>query len=452
MMKRSCKIFISVEDNNKTRAYNQFKTITGARYKHIKKFMFIFFLIGFTTASAQKELTLADCYSLSEQNHPIAKQNELIPQQNELNTDILYTKKYPKIDLDAQATYQSEVIGFPVPDPGLLFETPNKDQYRATITANQLIYGGGTINAAIDEEISKSKTQQQMVQVELYQLKPKINQLYFSILLIQEKKELLLAKQHQLQEKLKEVKAGIKYGAILPSSDSVLEAELLKLSQELTELNSNKLNLIQTLEKYVGIELGDAINLAHPKNSETLSSAVTRPELDLFNLQKDQIDFSSEIISKNKRPKLYGFAQGGIGNPGLNPLDNAFVPFYYVGVKLNWNVFDWNKSKKQKESLEINKLFIETEKEQFELNNSIQLEQQEIEINKYEDFTISDQSIIDLHKKILQTADSQLKNGIITSSVYIEKLTDLYQAENNLKTHQIQLLLSQANYKTIQGI
>ena len=418
----------------------------------MKNFIIIIFLIAFTAAFSQEELTLADCYLLSERHHPIAKQNDLIPQQNELKTDILYTKKYPKIDLDAQATYQSEVIGFPVANPGLLFESPNKDQYRATVTVNQLIYGGGTINAAIEEEISKSKTQQQMVQVELYQLKPKINQLYFSILLIQEKRDLLLAKQNQLEEKLKEVKAGIKYGSILPSSDSVLEAELLKLNQELTELESNKLNLVQTLEKYLGAQIAETTTLAYPEHSENFSSSVDRPELDLFNLQKDQVDFSSDIISKNKRPKLYGFAQGGIGNPGMNPLENAFVPFYYVGVKLNWNVFDWNKSKKQKESLEINKLFIDTEKEQFELNNSIQLEQQEIEINKYKDFTISDQSIIDLHKKILKTADSQLKNGVITSSVYIEKLTDLYQAENNLKTHYIQLLLSQANYKTIQGI
>ena len=418
----------------------------------MKKIISIIFLIGFATAFAQEELSLTDCYSLAELNHPIAKQNALIPQQNELKTDILYTKKYPKIDLDALATYQSEVIGLPVDDPGLLFEVPNKDQYRATLTVNQLIYGGGTVNAAIDEENSKSKTQQQMIQVELYQLKPKINQLYFSILLIQEKKDLLLAKQNQLKEKLNEVRAGIKYGSILPSSDSVLEAELLKLNQELTELESIKLNLVQSLEKYLGVQIGETTTLAYPEHSENLTSSVNRPELDLFNLQKDQVDFSSDIISKNKRPKIYGFAQGGVGNPGMNPLENAFVPFYYVGVKLNWNVFDWNKSKKQKESLEINKLFIDSEKEQFELNNSIQLEQQIIEINKYKDFTYSDQSIIDLHKKILKTADSQLKNGVITSSVYIEKLTDLYQAENNLKTHQIQLLLSQANYKTIQGI
>jgi outer membrane protein TolC len=406
----------------------------------------------FLTAYSQEELSLTQCYSLAETNHPIAKQNELIPQQNKLNTDIINTNKYPKLDFSAQASYQSDVIKLPVDNPDLLFELPNKDQYRTTLTVNQLIYGGGSINATIDEENSKSKTQQQTVKVELYQLKPKINQLYFSILLLQEKKDLLLAKQNQLKEKLSEVIAGIKYGSILPSSDSVIEAELLKLYQELSELESSRLNLVQSLEKYLGISITESTNFIYPDISQNLSGSVNRPELVLFNLQKDQIDYTSTILSKNRMPKVYGFAQGGYGNPGLNPLDNSFETFYVVGLKLNWNVFDWNKTKKQTQALEINKQFIETEKEKFELNTSIQLEQQIIEINKYKDFTKSDQSIIDLHKKIIKTADSQLKNGVITSSAYIEKLTDLYEAENNLKTHQIQLLLSQANYKTIQGI
>ena len=418
----------------------------------MKKIIFIIFLMVFTTVFSQEELSLTECYSLAESNHPIAKQNELIPQQSELNTDIINTKKYPKIDFDAQATYQSDVIHFPTENPGLLFELPNKDQYRATLTVNQLIYGGGSINAAVEDENAKSKTQQQNVQVELYQLKPKINQLYFSILLLQEKKDLLLSKQKQLQEKLKEVKAGIKYGALLSASDSVLEAELLKLEQQLTEIESSKTNLIQTLEKYLGISVDNSTTFIYPNNSETLSNSLNRPEIDLFNLQKDQIDYTSTIISKDRLPKVYGFAQGGYGNPGLNMLDNSFQAFYIVGLKLNWNVFDWNKTKKKTQALELNKQFIDTEKEKFELNTSIQLEQQMIEINKYQEFIISDQSIIELHKKILNTADSQLKNGVITSSVYIEKLTDLYEVENNLKTHQIQLLLSQANYKTIQGI
>ena len=418
----------------------------------MKNLFYVIVLMISITAFSQDELSLTDCYSLAEINHPIAKQNELIPQQNELNTDIINSNKYPKIDLSAQASYQSDVIKLPVDNPDLLFELPNKDQYRTTLTLNQLIYGGGSINAAIEDENAKSKTQQQIVHVELYQLKPTINQLYFSILLSQEKKDLLLAKQKQLREKLKEVRAGVKYGSVLPSSDSVLEAELLKLNQQLTEIESSKLNLFQSLEKYLGIPIAESTIFVYPDISENLSGSVNRPELDLFNLQKEQIDYTSTILSKNRLPKVYGFAQGGYGNPALNPLDNSFETFYVVGLKLNWNVFDWNKTKKQTQALEINKQFIDTEKQKFELNTSIQLEQQIIEINKYKDFTQSDQSIIDLHKQILKTADSQLKNGVITSSDYIEKLTDLYEAENNLKTHQIQLLLSQANYKTIQGI
>lgn len=416
------------------------------------KKIFLFLLLINLNALAQEPLSLETCYSLAETNYPKAKQSDLIPEQNELNKQIIQTGKYPKIELDAQATYQSEVIHFPTENPGLVFELPNKDQYRTTLTLNQLIYGGGTINAAIDEENAKSITQQQKITVELYQLKPKINQLYFSVLLLQEKNLLLLAKQKQIEEKKKEVLAGIKYGAILPTSDAILEAELLKIEQQLNDVYSSKQNLFQSLEKYLGIPITETTIFSYSEITKGLSETMIRPELELFNLQKAQIDNTTSLLSKNRLPKIYGFAQGGYGNPGLNMLDNSFQPFYYVGIKLNWNVFDWNKTKKQTQALEINKQFIDSEKEEFELQTSMQIDQQTLEISKYEKFIKSDQTIINLRKQILKTSESQLRNGVITSSDYIEKLTDLYESENDLKTHQIQLLLAHANYKVIQGI
>lgn len=417
----------------------------------MKKIIMFFLLVNFGVF-AQEQLSIKTCYSLAETNYPKARQSALIPEQNELNKQILQTGKYPKIELDAQATYQSDVVHFPTENPGLIFELPNKDQYRATLSLNQLIYGGGTIDAAIEEENAKSITQQKRINVELYQIKPKINQLYFSILLLQEKNSLLLAKQKQIKEKKKEVEAGIKYGAVLPSSGAVLEAELLKIEQQLTDINSSKQNLLQTLEKYLGIPILETTELTYPELMNNLSETLLRPELELFNLQKSQIDNTSSLLEKNRLPKIYGFAQGGYGNPGLNMLDNSFQPFYYVGLKLNWNVFDWNKTKKQTQVLEINKQLIDSEKEEFELQTSMQIEQQLLEIGKYNNFIKSDQTIIDLRKQILKTTESQLKNGMITTSDYIEKLTDLYESENDLKTHTIQLLLAQANYKVIQGI
>ncbi len=418
----------------------------------MKKIILIFTLLIGSNLIAQNQLDLESCYRLAEINYPKAKQNELINSQSALNSEIIKTQKYPKIDLDAQATYQSDVIHFPADNPGLIFELPNKDQYRATVTLNQLIYGGGTINAVIEEENTKSDALKQKISVDLYQLKPKINQLYFSVLLLQEKNSLLLLKQKQVEEKQKEIKAGIKYGAIIPTSDAVLGAELLKIKQQLTDIRNSKQNLIQSLEKYIGQSISNTTTLKYPSITNNLSDTINRPELELFNLQKSQIDNTASIINKNRLPKIYGFAQGGYGNPGLNMLDNNFQSFYYVGLKLNWNVFDWNKSNKQNQALEINKQIIDSEKEEFELQTSMQLEQQILELNKYNEFIQSDQEIIDLRKQILNTTESQLKNGVITSSDFIEKLTDLYEAETNLRTHRIQLLLAQANYKVIQGI
>lgn len=418
----------------------------------MKKLLILLFLfIGFSTY-AQEKLSLEQCYNLAETNYPKAKQSELVKEQSVINSEIIKTRKYPKIDLDAQATYQSDVIHFPVDNPGLVIELPNKDQYKATLTVNQLIYGGGTIDAAIEAENAKSLTQLQKVNVSLYQLKPNINQLYFSVLLLQEKKALLLAKEKQISEKLKEIKAGIKYGAVLPSSDAVLAAELLKVKQQLTDIESSRKNLFQSLEKYLGTNIPEGTVFEYPELSSELSSSLNRPELELFSLQKSQIDNSASLLKKNRIPKLYGFAQGGYGNPGINPLDNSFQTFYIVGLKLNWNVFDWGKINKQTQALELNKKIIDSEMEEFELKTSMQVEQQSLEIRKYNDFIKSDQTIIDLRKEILKTSESQLKNGVITSSDYVEKLTDLYEAETNLKTHQIQRLLAQANYKVIQGI
>jgi hypothetical protein len=81
---------------------------------------------------------------------------------------------------------------------------------------------------------------QQQTEVNLYQLRSRINQLYFSTFLLQERHAILMTKQEQLESKIKEVKSGIKFGAILPASEKVLEAEKLKIRQQLTEIKFDR--------------------------------------------------------------------------------------------------------------------------------------------------------------------------------------------------------------------
>jgi len=398
---------------------------------------------------AQEQLSLNQCYQLLDKNYPMLKQNELFEKQSSIDSEIITNKTLPQLNLEAQATYQSEVTQVPIPNTGI--DPLNKDQYRATATLNQLIYNDGFINASLEAKSAHLKTQKKQIEVNLYALKKEVNQLYFSILLLQEKKALLNAKKDQLNSRISEVKSGIEYGVILPASDKVLEAELIKIQQQFDEIGFNKKSMLNTLSSLIGFDLNDDIILENPHLEVAISNQINRPEIDLFNLKKEEIQANEQLLSKQKAPKLFGFATGGYGNPGLNMLDNSFTGFYTVGLKLNWNVFDWNSNKKERQSLSINKDIIDNETEIFNLNTNMELRQQELEMKKIETFIASDSNIIALRKDVLQSAESQLKNGVITSSAYITELTHLFEDENNLKTHIIQLLLVKANYNINKG-
>ncbi len=408
----------------------------------------VFFLLTIQTWS-QQQITLETCYQLVSENYPLVKQRALLESKNELELDALDTAKLPQLGFNAEAWYQSDVTQIPISNTGI--EPPNNDQYRATLSVNQLIYKGGSIDASSKVKLAQLKTQQKQLEVSLYQLKQQVNQLYFSILLTDESYNLLKTKQTQLETKLNEVKSGIQYGTILPSSDKVIEAELLRIKQQFSEIDNNKNLLIETLSAIIGKPINASVKFQEPKILTSITPSGQRPEMELFQLRKEEIESQQLLIQKENIPKLVGFASGGIGNPGLNMLENTFEPFYTVGMRLNWNVFDWNSNKKKRQSLMINKDIVDNEVEIFQLNNNIELNQYQTEINKISENIVIDSEIINLRKDVLLATESQLRHGVITASTYIIELTNLYDAENTMITHNIQLELAKANYNITQG-
>jgi len=411
----------------------------------------LLFLVLPLTIVAQQTLTLDQCFDMVTKNYPLAKQSTLLNDKANLDIEAINKGKLPKLDINAQATYQSDVTSLPIQIPNVTVVPPNNDQYRATLDISQSIYNGGLIDASAKVKEATTKVDQQQLEISLYGLKNKVNQLYLSVLLLQENKALLGAKEKQLQTRINEVKAGVEYGTLLPSSANALEVELLKIKQNYSELDYSKSNLIQRLSLLIGKELNKDVALQEPEVFRTPPKKADRPELMLFELQKEQIDFSTELLTKTNSPKLSAFAQGGYGNPGLNMLDNSFKTFYMTGLRLNWNIFDWNKTKTEKESLQINKEIINTQKETFELNNNLELVDLQTEIDKLQELIVFDEAIISLRENMVKTAESQLKNGVITSSAFISEFTDMFEAKSNLNLHKTQLLLKQIQYQITKG-
>ena len=412
-----------------------------------KLVLILLFLLA-VSSQAQNTLTLDDCYALATKNYPLSKQGVLLQQKASYEIEALSKGKLPKIDLNAQATYQSDVIGFPAAFPGV--SPLNKDQYRATLDVNQLIYNGGTIAANTTLKGAQTKTQQQQVTVSLYQLKSRINQYYFSLLVLQQKSALLLSKNELLESKVKEVKAAVKFGAVLPASEQVLEAEIIKINQQLTEIKFEKIKLLNNLSELTFTKIDFETIVVSP-DFNSINASVMRPEIALYDLQNQQLEFSKNVISKSNLPKINAFGQAGYGNPGLNMLDNSFQTFYVVGLKANWNVFDWGKTKTDLKALDVSKELVTSEKETFELNNKMQLEELDYEIKKMEQLLFSDGEIITIREKIIKSSDAQMKNGVITASEYLTELTNLFEAKNILNVHEVQLVAAKSNYQITKG-
>ncbi|UWX55349.1 TolC family protein [Maribacter litopenaei] len=413
------------------------------------RFLLIVFFFSTIVGHTQNSISLDACYEGLKANYPLAKQGAILEQQNTAELSAITSKTLPQFNLDAQATYQSEVTEVPIPNGDI--NSLNNDQYRTTLTANQLLYNGGRIKASQQLQNSSTQRKQQEVEVNLYQLKQRVNQLYFSILLIDDQLLLLNAEKEQLNSTLNEVKSGVKNGVLLPTSDKVIEAELLKITQQYKEATNTKSKLITSLSTLIGVTLNTETSFQKPFLSIVETKDLNRPELSLFNLKKQEIEQQQNLLSKAIAPAVNAFATGGLGNPGLNFLENDFSAYYIVGLKLNWNVFDWNGNKKQRQALNFSKELISNQEDVFRLNTNTSLHEQQKEIETLESNMAIDQQLISLQQEVVRTFDAQLKNGVITTSQYIIELTKLFEAENQFNQHKTQLELAKANYNTLKG-
>ena len=414
-------------------------------------FLFVLFHID-ATAWAQSAITLEECQQSARENYPLIHQRKLLQQSHTLSLENLQANYLPQFSLDAQATYQSDVTQVPIEVPGMDIPVLAKDQYKATLTINQTIYDGGTTQRQQAIENASHQVEQQQLEVELYQLRERVNYLFFSIHLLQKNLELTGLLTQELNEQLGQVQARIRNGAVLPTNADVLQAELLKVEQQQIELEAQKTANLHMLALLTRLPLDKNTTLIMPEVRVSMETSLeNRPETILFDYQRQSLEANQALVGIQLRPQLSAFAQVGYGRPGLNFLDNSFTDFYVVGARLHWNLWDWGTSKNEKQKLDIRKDVLRTEEETYALNTQLSLTQKEDEIEKFNALIDKDRAIISIRSKIKATASSQLNNGVITATDFIDELYAENQAKLNLELHRMQLIKTQVEYQNLLG-
>lgn len=399
-----------------------------------------------------QKLTLEQAYDLSAKNYPVVKQKDLIKQTADISIDNLQKGFLPQVAISAQATYQSDVTKVPVSLPGFTIEAAAKDQYRLVADVSQLVFDGGLTKEQKVYQQMNAAVEEQKVEVELYKLKERINQVYLGILYLAEQLKQVDLVKTDIQTGIKRIEAQVQNGTAFRSSLNMLKAELLKTDQRTIEIKSSKRGLTDVLALFIGQPLNENIQLEKPASVLAVTSIeIARPELKLYTDQEKLIGQQDKLITAKNLPKASVFVQGGYGRPALNQLKNDFDFYYIGGFRFNWSLGGLYTKKKEKELVEVNKKIVEVQKEFFLLNTNTQLVQQYSEIEKLQQLITSDNEIIGLRGIVKEAAKAQLENGVITANDYLKEINAEDQARQTLITHQLQLLQAQINYNTISG-
>ncbi|HSQ44091.1 MAG TPA: TolC family protein, partial [Ginsengibacter sp.] len=302
----------------------------------------IFFLVAGVSKTKAQEITnlsIEQANQFARENYPMVKQKDLIKQTANLNIENLSKGFLPQFTIAGQATYQSDVTKIDIPIPGFKIEPLSKDQYKVLADVSQLIYDGGVIKQQNELQQLNSEVQQQKIEVELYKLKERVNQLYLGILYLNAQKEQVGLIEQDIQIGIKNMEARVENGIAFRSNLNILKAELLKNQQRIIELDASRKGMIETLELFMNAHLSKDVVFEKPGiQPNSVEPIIDRPEIKLYTDESKMFDHQSKIIKARNQPKASLFLQGGYGRPTFNFLKNQFDFFYIGGIRFNWSL------------------------------------------------------------------------------------------------------------------
>jgi outer membrane protein TolC len=411
------------------------------------------------TTYSQKILTLRECYDLAVSTTPLAAEKGAYTDLSKMRDANLAKSWLPSLDVNGSILYNSSVIdmsgvlgSLPIPGIANAIKPLPHEQYKITLDINQVIYDGGAVKSARAMEKAELGLNEKQTDVDIYKIRGQINTYYFEIIMLDRQRELLNIYLEIINSRLKSMKSAMINGVILKTDIDVLSSEKIKIEQQLKENGIRKTALINILEDITGSEINPATELILPVQSVEPTDEITRPELQVFDLRKEQLSSGFRVVESKRMPKAFGFATLGYGNPpGSNFFKDEFAPYYILGAGIKWNIFDWNKAKNEKKIITLQQNIIENRKTDLNANLKRLLESKNAEIESLKALIETDSELIEMRKRISATAESQYQNGTITATEYLNELNSEQQAVVNNEIHKIQLSMARIEYLNISG-
>ncbi|MBQ9230255.1 MAG: TolC family protein [Prevotella sp.] len=392
--------------------------------------------------------SLMECQEAAERNYPLIRQYELIGKTTDLTVRNISKGWLPQVSASAQATYQSDVAAFPesmrqlYKTMGIDMEGLRKDQCRVGIDVQQTIYDGGAISSQKEIARQQGKVQEAQNEVSLYQVRKRVNEMYFGLLLLEDQIQLNNDLLELYSANEKKLSSMYKNGTAAESDYLSVKAERLNVAQQKTGLESQRQVLQRMLSVFCGMEVKQ---VEKPKFvAVPQQQAVLRPELKAIEAQLRLANAQEKALDAALMPKLGVFAQGYYGYPGLNMFEDMMRHDWslngIIGARLTWNIGALYTRKNDKARIQLQRQLAENSREVFLLNNHLEQIQQNENILRYQRLMADDEEIIQLRSAVRKAAESKMQHGIIDVNDLVREINSENAAKVQQSVHEIEML------------
>jgi outer membrane protein TolC len=430
------------------------KTCISRPSKPVSLLICLLALLGAAPAIGQTPsfIDIDQAWRLAEKNYPLTARRQLLQKTKDYTVENAAKAWLPQLTVNGQATLQSDVTNFPfkIPIAGFTLPTYSKDQYKLYGEVDQNLYDGGLIHtqrisAEVDEQISEKD-----LDVQLYALRDRINQLYFGILLLEEQLRLNDLLQADILNGLEKTQALIDNGTAFASAIDELRAQLLTTDQQRIEEEASQKAYLEMLGLFIGLRVDTSTVLATPPAAD-LADNILRPELQWYDFQKRSFDLQDALADAQLRPHLSLFLQGGYARPGLNLLSNNFEWYYIGGIRFSWSLGGWYTHRNERRLSDLGRRMLDVSKETFLFNTHLSMQQDDEEIRKYNQLLQSDARIIALRTEVKHTAYAQLAEGVLSAHDFLTEVIAEDQARQSYILHQVEWRQAQYNFQNQTG-
>ena len=403
-------------------------------------------LLGATPCMAQ---TLEECQQAAERNYPLIQQYDLISRTTDLTVANIQKGWLPQVSASAQATYQSDVVSWPdqlksvYTSMGIDMKGLRKDQYKVGIDVSQVVYDGGAISSQKEIARRQGAVDEAQTEVTMYQVRRRVNEMYFGLLLLDKQIRLNGDLQTVLESNERKLKAMSEHGTAAESDYLSVKAERLNVRQQAGDLQSQRRSLAAVLSTFCGIEVK---NVEKPAPSATPSQQQSglRPELRAIDAQLRLADAREQSLKAALMPKLSVFASGFYGYPGYNMFEDMMSRKWslngMIGARLSWNIGALYTHKNDKAKIQLQRDMAETSRRVFLFNNNMEQMQQNENIARYRSMMKDDEEIIALRSSVRKAAESKLSHGIIDVNDLVKEINAENTARVRQTMHEIEML------------